>query len=71
MALSNRDRVGKALDLLREGLVPFVEREMQSRLGQEWLDKTNQGLTRGLSTREARPLASSATTSVACGWLSM
>jgi len=29
MALSNRDRIGKALDLLREGLVPFVEREMR------------------------------------------
>ena len=27
MALSNRDRVGKALDLLRAGLAPFVERE--------------------------------------------
>ncbi len=30
MAISNRDRVGKALDLLRLGLGPFVEREFKS-----------------------------------------
>lgn len=29
MAITNRERVGKALDLLREGLAPFVEREVQ------------------------------------------
>ena len=27
MAITNRDRVGKALDLLKDGLGPFVERE--------------------------------------------
>lgn len=27
MAITNRDRVGKALDLLRDGLAPYVERE--------------------------------------------
>ena len=27
MAITNQDRVGKALELLREGLGPFVERE--------------------------------------------
>ena len=26
MAISNHERVGKALDLLKEGLRPFVER---------------------------------------------
>ena len=30
MAISNHDRVGKALDLLRQGLAPFVEREAQA-----------------------------------------
>jgi predicted AAA+ superfamily ATPase len=35
MAISNRDRVGKALDLLREGLAPFVEREFTSVYGAE------------------------------------
>ncbi len=30
MALTNRDQVGKALDLLQQGLAPFIEREVQS-----------------------------------------
>ncbi len=29
MAMTNRDRVGKALELLRDGLAPFVRREME------------------------------------------
>src|SRR5262245_19429756 len=31
-----RDKVRKALDHLREGLKPFVEREMRSKLGPHW-----------------------------------
>jgi hypothetical protein len=30
MAMSNHDRVGKALDLLKSGLGPFIERELTS-----------------------------------------
>ena len=30
MAITNHERVGKAMDLLRAGLAPFVERKMQS-----------------------------------------
>lgn len=30
MAITNHERVGKAIDLLRAGLAPFVEREMQA-----------------------------------------
>jgi len=30
MAISNQDRVGKAMDLLRAGLAPFVEREFKN-----------------------------------------
>ncbi|MGE0386742.1 MAG: Swt1 family HEPN domain-containing protein [Gammaproteobacteria bacterium] len=30
MALTNQERIGKAMDLLRQGLAPFVEREVQS-----------------------------------------
>ena len=30
MAITNHERVGKALELLREGLLPFVERELSS-----------------------------------------
>ena len=40
MALSNHERVGKALDLLVAGLKPFVERELQAAYGKDWLAKT-------------------------------
>jgi hypothetical protein len=30
MAITNQDRIGKAMDLLRQGLAPFVEREIQA-----------------------------------------
>lgn len=33
MAISNRERVGKALELLRQGLAPYAERELQSEKG--------------------------------------
>jgi predicted AAA+ superfamily ATPase len=36
MAVSNRERVGKGLDLLASGLRPFVERELKSQLGENW-----------------------------------
>ena len=36
MAVTNRDRVGKGLDLLAAGLRPFVERELTSVLGENW-----------------------------------
>jgi predicted AAA+ superfamily ATPase len=34
MATTNHERVGKALDLLRAGLAPFIEREFKSTFGQ-------------------------------------
>src|SRR6266545_235615 len=33
MATSNRDRVGRALELLAQGLGPFVERELKAEFG--------------------------------------
>lgn len=36
MAKSNHARVGESLELLREGLLPFVERELQSVYGEKW-----------------------------------
>src|SRR5712691_4886362 len=36
MALTNHERVGKALELLKNGLVPFVERELTARHGNDW-----------------------------------
>ena len=37
MAITNQERVGKALDLLRDGLRPFVERELRAHLGKYWI----------------------------------
>ena len=37
MAISNYERVGKALDLLKEGLQPFVERELNAKYGKYWI----------------------------------
>ena len=39
MAITNYERVGKALELLREGLRPFVERELEARHGKYWITK--------------------------------
>ena len=35
MAITNRDRVGKALEILGDGLAPFVERELKAVLGDQ------------------------------------
>ena len=37
MAITNYERVGKALELLREGLLPFVDREMLAVHGKYWV----------------------------------
>jgi predicted AAA+ superfamily ATPase len=37
MATTNHERVGRALDLLRQGLAPFVERECRARYGEDWI----------------------------------
>lgn len=39
MALTNQERVGKALELLRDGLRPFVERELKAQHAQKWFDE--------------------------------
>ncbi len=39
MAQSNHERVGKALELLRTGLQPFIEREMEAVYGERWLQE--------------------------------
>jgi predicted AAA+ superfamily ATPase len=43
MAITNQERVGKALDLLRDGLRPFVEREMKAVHGEAWEKTAEQG----------------------------
>jgi predicted AAA+ superfamily ATPase len=37
MAITNQERIGKALDLLRQGLQPFIERELQNHYGKYWV----------------------------------
>ena len=36
MAITNHERVGKALELLKTGLGPFVEREFKAKYGSGW-----------------------------------
>jgi predicted AAA+ superfamily ATPase len=45
MAISNHERVGKALELLKEGLRPFVERELKTYHGDRWDSEVKEVLT--------------------------
>jgi predicted AAA+ superfamily ATPase len=36
MGMSNQDRVGRAMDLLRDGLRPYAERELKAKHGDQW-----------------------------------
>ena len=36
MAITNRERAGKALDLLNDGLRPYVERELKATYKGRW-----------------------------------
>jgi hypothetical protein len=38
MAITNSERVGKALDLLKDGLRPYVERELKATYKDRWID---------------------------------
>src|SRR5712691_7219999 len=44
MAQINWERVGRALDILREGLKPFIKQKMQATFGQRWLQEANVSL---------------------------
>ncbi|UBF30092.1 hypothetical protein K9N68_38580 (plasmid) [Kovacikia minuta CCNUW1] len=37
MSISNHERVGRALNLLKEGLYPYIEREMKAVYKDKWL----------------------------------
>jgi predicted AAA+ superfamily ATPase len=43
MAITNRERVGNALDLLCAGLLPFVERELKATHGAKWEEIAREG----------------------------
>src|SRR5512139_2108309 len=48
MAITNYDRVGKALATVNSGLTPFVEREMKSAFGGKWFTTAKERLGSGL-----------------------
>jgi len=39
MAITNHERVGKMLELLRSGLGPFIERELKNSFQDNWLEE--------------------------------
>lgn len=47
MALSNRDRVNKGLEALRDGLAPFFAKQMEVEYRARWRDVAAQGLEKG------------------------
>lgn len=42
MVVANRDRLRRGLDLLKEGLVPFVESELHARIGEDWIERARE-----------------------------
>jgi predicted AAA+ superfamily ATPase len=44
MAISNAERVGKALDLLNQGLYPFMKRELKAYYGDTWFEQASANL---------------------------
>ncbi len=44
MATTNHERVGRALDLLKDGLRPFIEREYAAKYGENWRSQAAQTL---------------------------
>jgi predicted AAA+ superfamily ATPase len=44
MAITNQERVGKAMDLLRDGLRPFAERELRAKHGDRWATEVKAAL---------------------------
>ena len=45
MGKTNRDRISEGLELLRKGLLPFVEREMKAVYGDAWKKEAEKNLT--------------------------
>ena len=52
MATTNADRVGSALDLLRQGLQPYVAREMEAAYGPPWTARAAESLHRDETWRD-------------------
>ena len=63
MAITNHERVGKSLELLKAGLGPFVERELKAKYGDGWafevkdvLSDTHLGTGKGESLHDVAAL---------------
>jgi hypothetical protein len=54
MAVSNDQRVGKALELLKYGLRPYVEREMRAAYGQHWVNEARNSFRDGRLPLDAK-----------------
>ena len=52
MAITNHERVGKALDLLKAGLYPFLEREFAAQYGKYWITTVTAGWSHDLNWPE-------------------
>lgn len=64
MAVTNYERVGKVLNLLKDGLRPFVERELKSQYQQGWLAEVKTSLSPqqlSFAGTDAEPLGDIAT----------
>ena len=55
MALSNLDRVNKGLDLLRKGLLPYVEKEMKEEYQKFWEMEATDCFPEGHHSRSLNP----------------
>jgi predicted AAA+ superfamily ATPase len=56
MAITNYERVGKSLELLRDGLRPFIERELVAKYGKYWITNVTSGYQRDLNWPEGEDL---------------
>ncbi len=57
MAITNQERVGKTMDLLRDGLRPFAERELKAKHGDHWPMEVKAALAgRSLIVGKSEPL---------------
>jgi len=55
MAITNLERVGQALEILRDGLAPFVESELKNKIGEKWLSEAKQILERDKIKLRGKP----------------
>ena len=54
MAITNYERVTKALDLLKDGLRSFIERELEAYHGKYWVTKVVEGWKHDLTWPEGQ-----------------